>query len=178
MTPTKARDGDSVPRLVPEIPLPPYRFVPGGRWPHPTGDPGGHSYGLEPPCPDPPEPNRWHECRPYLHGLDLFNGEFYWESHVLWEGLWLACGRKGKTADFLKGLIKLAAAGVKHLAGKPAGVRSHSRRAADLWQCVAGSVGEEPNGFMGLSLGDLISMAERIAESGWPVQPPLLLPTD
>ena len=31
----------------------------------------------------------------------------------------LACGRKGVVADFMKGLIKLAAAGVKALEARP-----------------------------------------------------------
>ena len=42
----------------------------------------------------------------------MFNGGFYWES-LAWESLWLACGRKGVVADFLKGLIKLAAGMLK-----------------------------------------------------------------
>jgi hypothetical protein len=176
MTPAEPSDHNSVPRLAPDMPLPPYRFVPGGPSPHPTGDPRGHSFGPEPPRPVPLEPERWRECRPFLYGLDLFNGGFYWESHVQWESLWLGCGRKGTTADFLKGLIKLAAAGVKHMEGQPAGVRSHSRRAADLWQRVAVSLGGEPKRFMGFPLDDLIGLAKRIAESGWPVQPPLLFP--
>jgi len=62
--------------------------------------------------------------------IDLFNGGYYWESHVALESLWIACGRKGIVADFLKGLIKLAAAGVKGLEGKPEGVKSHSGRAS------------------------------------------------
>ena len=122
-----------VTRLVPDEPFPPYAFVP-GRLPHPTSDPAGHSFGKEPAEPRKVDPERWHECRPYLYGIDLFNGGYYWESHVAWESLWMACGRKGVVADFLKGLIKLAAAGVKALEGKAEGVRSHAGRAAELWR--------------------------------------------
>src|SRR4051794_21689442 len=101
-------------RLVPDEPFPPYAFVP-DRFPHPTSDSAGHSLGKEPPVPPQVDPESWQQCRPYLFGIDLYNGGYYWESHVAWESLWIACGRKGTVADLLKGLIKLAAAGVKAL---------------------------------------------------------------
>src|SRR5688500_6277324 len=106
------------PRLVPERPLPPYAFVP-GRFPHPVSDPRGHSYGARPEPSAPPDPERWRECSSYLYGIDLFNHGYYWEAHEEWEGLWHACNRRGRTANFLKGLIKLAAAGVKAREGQP-----------------------------------------------------------
>jgi uncharacterized protein len=118
-------------RLVPDEPLPPYAYV-SGRHPHPVSDPAGHSYGKLEVTPAPPDPERWATCRPYLVGLDRFNHGYYWEAHEAWEGLWHACGRTGPTADFLKGLIHLAAAGFKQLEGRHDGVRSHARRAAEL----------------------------------------------
>lgn len=169
-----------VARLVPDEPLPPYGYVP-GRFPHPTADPAGHSFGITPAVPSAVpskvEPDRWQECRPYLYGIDLFNAGYYWESHVAWESLWLACGRKGMVADFLKGLIKLAAAGVKALEGKPDGVRSHSSRAAELWRGVIRSLGTEQDLFMGFRIRELIEAADGICQNGWPAQPPLLMPT-
>jgi Domain of unknown function (DUF309) len=54
-------------------------------------------------------PNR---SREYLHGIDLFNHGFYWGAHEAWEGLWVACGRRGPTATYLQAL-NLAAAGFK-----------------------------------------------------------------
>src|SRR5438105_1185218 len=125
-------------RLVPEKPLPPYSFVP-GRFPHPVSDMAGHSFGIEPLAPARLDLNQWTASQTYLYGIDLFNGRYYWESHVEWESLWLVCGRSGPVADFLKGLIKLAAAGVKDLEGRPAGVQSHACRAAALWRKVAQS---------------------------------------
>lgn len=163
-------------RLVPDEPFPPYAYVP-GRYPHPTGDPAGHSFGVEPPVPAKVEPEKWQEIRPYLYGIDLFNGGFYWESHVAWESLWLACGRSGGVADLLKGLIKLAAAGVKALEGKPEGVKSHSGRAAELWREVIRSLGTEPGLFMGFRIRELIGLAGEIHQKGWPSEPPLLIPT-
>jgi predicted metal-dependent hydrolase len=108
-------------------------------------------------------PERWQECREYLHGLDLFNHGYYWEAHEAWEGLWHARSRTGPTADFLKALIKLAAAGVKVREGRPQGVLYHARRAAELFQSVAATLGGVDTHFMGLSLGDLRRLAEAIA---------------
>jgi hypothetical protein len=162
-------------RFLPDEPFPPYAFIP-GRFPHPTSDPAGHSFGIASVVPPSVEPERWQESRPYLYGIDLFNGGFYWESHVAWESLWMACGRKGMVADFLKGLIKLAAAGVKAMMGAPEGVKSHTSRAAELWQGVIRTLGTEQDHFMGFRIKELIGVAEKINQDGWPAQPPLLMP--
>lgn len=65
-------------------------------------------------------------------GVDLFNFGFYWEAHEAWEGVWNAFGRTGSRAGFVKGLIKLAAAGVKALEGNARGVERHRNRAIEL----------------------------------------------
>src|SRR5262249_1379523 len=116
---------------------------------------------------------QWTASKPYLYGIDLFNHQFYWESHEQFESLWLAAGRKGVVADCLKGLIKLAAAGVKHREGKPQGVESHASRAAKLFRRVAGSLGSEER-FLGLHIKDLIDLADRMCREGWPAEWPLL----
>ncbi len=170
-------------RLVPDLPSPLYSSAP-GRHPHPVSDPAGHSHGRPLPPPDALDPARWCQCRTYLHGIDLFNGPlpdspealggYYWEAHEQWEQLWHACGRRGPTADFLKGLIKLAAAGVKHREGRPDGVRSHACRAAELFRAVADGEGM----FLGLSLGALIALADRVCREGWPGEAPVLVPIE
>ncbi len=187
-----ARDGQSnrmvLPRFLPDEPFPPYSYVT-GRFPHPTRDPAGHSFGIAPrPCAA-PNPERWRECRPYLFGLDLFNHGYYWEAHEVWEALWHAAGRTGPIANFLKGLIKLAAAGVKAREGRLAGVRTHVRRAAELFRQIAASLPPERPYYFGLSLlqlSDLAAGAARessvlIAPTGAPVEivfPFVLLPAE
>jgi hypothetical protein len=145
--------------------------------PHPTTDPAGHSFGRRHDQAPTPGAEGWQACQPYLFGLDLLNHQFFWEAHETWEPLWHANGRKGVVADFLKGLIKLAAAGVKHLEGVPRGTATHARRAADLWRGVARSIGEGADTFMGLRLRSLIDLADGIAEGGWPETPIVLLPS-
>lgn len=139
------------PRLVPDVPLPATAYIPGVT-------PRPHEIVREPVSP--PEPERWAECLPYLVGIDLFNHGYFWEAHEAWESLWHACGRKGPMATFLKGLIKLAAAGVKMRQGVPAGTRRHALRAAELWR----SLGVE--GMMGLDVKELIGFATAVAEGG------------
>jgi hypothetical protein len=163
------------PRYVPDKALPPYTYVP-SRSPHPISDPAGHQFGQPPQPPDPLDVDHWQTNRAYLYGIDLFNHGYYWEAHETWEGLWHQCGRKGTTADFLKALIKLAAAGVKHLAGTPRGVKSHSKRAAELLRGVAGALGPETEYFLGLRISELVALAEEICRTTWTERQVVLLP--
>lgn len=151
------------PRLVPNEPFPPYAYVP-GRFPHPTRDPAGHSFGVGPAACGPCDPGRWQQCRPYLLGLDWFNHGYYWEAHESWEAVWKACGRSGIAADFLKGLIKLAAAGVKAREGRPAGVRKHALRAGELFRQTALGPGSQEARYFGLPLERLIRLAAEVAD--------------
>ncbi|OYW11013.1 MAG: hypothetical protein B7Z55_19945, partial [Planctomycetales bacterium 12-60-4] len=117
-------------RLVPHRALPPYAYIP-GRTPHPVSDPLGHQYGVLPVrIKSSPGSTAWAE--EFLFGVDLWQQGFYWEAHETWEGLWHAVGRTGSWGDLLKGLIKLAAAGVKAREGRREGVGRHATRAAQL----------------------------------------------
>lgn len=152
-----------VPRLVPDEPFPPYAYVP-GRFPHPRRDPRGHSYGVEPKHPDPPDPNSWATCRPYLYGVDLFNHGYYWEAHEYWEELWHACGRSGSAGCFFQGLIRLAAAAQKLRMENSRGVRHHTRRAKELFQQTATLKAAGEVHYMGLSLNELIGFADDLCK--------------
>jgi len=116
------------------LPLPPYTYVPGGAWPHPTHSPDGHSWGRQHGAIDAILADQWQSSPAYLRGVALFNAGYYWEAHESWELLWHAHGRRGPTAELLQGLIKLAAAGVKVREGRPAGVRTHASGAARLFE--------------------------------------------
>ena len=146
-------------RYLPDVPFPPYTFVP-GRAPHPYTDPRGHSHGLAPAPPEPLDPGNWRVCRAYLSGVDLFNYGYYWEADEAWECAWNGVGRKGLVAEFLKALIKLAAAGVKLREGVPAGVERHACRAAEILQDIREQMGEC---FVGFNLDLLIAFARTIA---------------
>jgi hypothetical protein len=142
--------------------LPPYAFVPGGPWPHPTRSPRGHSFARGKESAPPIVGEEWEQSETYLRGCDLFNAGYYWEAHESWEALWHAHGRRGPIADVLKGLIKLAAAGVKVRERQPHGVTTHARRAAALFASARSEGGSR---LLGLELGALAEVALRIAEA-------------
>jgi hypothetical protein len=127
-------------------------------------DPAGHSYGHAESVPPALNPERWEDSRPYLHAIDLFNHGYYWEAHEAWESLWHAAGRFGSMANFIKGLIKLAAAGVKVREGRLDGVRRHAQRSIELFNAVRNdSASNAGTSFCGLNLRSLIQFAEQIA---------------
>jgi hypothetical protein len=112
--------------------FPAYTYIP-GQTPHPRGDANGHSFGDPEPHVDSFSADDWKASDAFLYGVDLFNAGFYWESHEQWEAIWHAVGRTGPIADYLKGLIKFSAAGVKLLEGRPIGVERHLARAGELF---------------------------------------------
>lgn len=149
-------------RYAPDIPFPPYAYVPGVQN-HPTQHPLGHSYNAEKPKVDAPNPQNWRTNPFYLYGIDLFNYGYYWEAHEAWEELWHACGHVGETADFLKALIKLTAAGVKVREERPEGVVIHATNGKRLFGQLQQSTQQKR--YMGLRLGELIAFSGQLAEN-------------
>jgi uncharacterized protein len=107
-----------VPRYLPDRPLPPYAYLPGGEHPHPVNDPAGHARNL--PEPAPLDRARWRESAEYLWAVDLYNAGYFWEAHEAWEGLWRQAG-PGPDRELLQALIQLAAAAVQLRRGRPDG---------------------------------------------------------
>ncbi len=115
-----------------EAPFPPYSYVP-HMFPHPVREPQGHGYGQDCEHVRRYDHNHWRASYEHRRAVDLFNHGYYWEAHESWETLWHALGRVGASADQIKGLIKMAAAGVKAREGRPEGVARHAARARDLF---------------------------------------------
>lgn len=164
-------------RFVPDVDLPPYAYVP-GKSPRPESGP---PFEISRPLPADFAVHSWHGCRCYLYGLDLFNRGFYWEAHEAWEVVWHATGGNEPTCSVIKGLIKLAAAGVKTRQGSAAGRRRHARRAAALFGDSAERASSGPLSrslVLGLSLPWLIQQTQKVAsepvelpEAGAPTAP-------
>jgi hypothetical protein len=153
---------EEIPRYLPDRAFPPYAFIAGTGVPHPRRDPSGHSYHAPELAPKPLDPERWFDCSEYLYAADLFNHDYYWEAHEAWEGLWIAAGRKGTTAEFLKGLIKLAASGVKVWQQRPSGVRRHAIRAMEHFQRVLDETGAAR--YAGLELESAMALSRDMSE--------------
>lgn len=148
-------------RYVPDRAFPAYSYVP-GKFPHPHRDPQGHSHGVDVVEQSPPTFEDWQECESYLWGIDLFNAGFYWEAHEAWEAAWISVGRQGPIADFLKALIKLAAAGVKAREGRAAGVARHAARCLEL---LAVPEIDRRERVLGLIVSNLVELAMRVNET-------------
>lgn len=150
-------------RLLPTADLPPYTFVPGSSMPHPIRDPRGHSHdrkGARPP--KPLDPEHWADNRTYLLAIDFFNHGFYWEAHEEWERLWRVSGADTTVGRFLKGLIKLSAAGVKVREQSIHGVRRHAASAGEVFADVAAESGSDF--YCGLQFTQLQFASDRAAQ--------------
>jgi Domain of unknown function (DUF309) len=132
----------TAPRYCPQRPFPAYRYVPGVH-PHPVRDPRGHSHRPTPSRTVHPawEPSAWASLTAWLAGVDLFNAFFFWEAHESWEGLWAAKARDSAVAQFLQGLIQIAAALLKIHLGSLAGALALSREGVEK---VAGTAAAAP----------------------------------
>ena len=130
-------------------PFPPYRFIPGLN-PHPRRDPKGHAYGRPETPPPRFAPEEWRRNEAYLHGIDLYNFAYWWECHEELEGLWHLTGHEGTEAQFLQGIIQVAAANLKRHVDQVEGARRLGREAVARLASVKLRV------FMGLELGPFI----------------------
>jgi len=150
-------------RYSPATSFPAYAFVP-GQHPHPRSDARGHSYNCPPHVPAPLKPEHPEQSLDFCFAIDLFNAGYYWEAHEIWEGLWIAHGRVGKVADFLKGLIKLAAAGVKAREGQATGVYRHAKRSLELLESIRDCQATHISSFCGIVLEPLMAHIRRLCE--------------
>lgn len=142
--------------------LPAYTYIPGSSTPHPIRHPSGHSFGRKNRSVKPLSPDNWQENRSFLLAIDLFNHGYYWEAHEEWERLWRASGPDTLIGKFLKGLVKLSAAGVKVRENSIHGVRRHAASAGEVFADVAAEVGTEH--YCGLEFVVLQFAADRAAQ--------------
>lgn len=125
--------------------LPPYTHIP-GITPHPVSSPAGHMYRSNPVAvvdhatktlAAPQSFIALIESFEFQWGMTLFQEGYYWESHEVWESLWNWLHRSGQLADLIKGLIKVAAAGVKLREWNSSGFCRHMLRASELFESLA-----------------------------------------
>lgn len=149
-------------RLLPTAELPAYTYVPGTAVPHPIRDPRGHSYGRKGRTPKPLIASSWADNRTYLLAVDYFNFGYYWEAHEELERLWRVSGPDSTVGRFLKGLVKMAAAGVKVREKSIHGVRRHAASAGEVFADVAAEAGTDF--YCGLEFTKLQFAADRAAQ--------------
>jgi len=152
---------------LPELELPPYRYVP-GRHPHPLKDTTGHMADCPPtPTWGPDQP--WEEDLGYVRGCDLFDHRYLWEAHEAWEGVWHQVPVDSSYRYLLQGLIQ-AAAGVlkRHVQHTAGAARLHARSREKLLRVLEA---EGPR-FKGMDLPELVTRLDAVHSGGcWPILP-------
>jgi hypothetical protein len=128
------------PRLVPDEPLPPTRFL-GDLHPHPRRDPAGSLHGAPEPAPGLPA-ERWREDRTYRFGIDLYHAGYLWEAHEQWEAVFFASASPPHR-DLVQALIQLAAAMIQAHRGRGAGVRILAAAVVRRLESAAASAGPD-----------------------------------
>lgn len=92
-----------------EMAFPSYRYIP-GQSPHPIQHPNGHMVGqVLQDC-----QNRAHRQQLWAYGLDLFDAQYMWEAHEVWERLWHHHRHETELANHIQGMILCAAACLKY----------------------------------------------------------------
>lgn len=152
----------AVSRLLPTVELPKYTYISGTETPHPYRDSRGHSYGRKNRTVRPLVAESWADNRSYLLAIDYFNCGYYWEAHDEWERLWRASGPDETVGRFLKGLVKLSAAGIKVRERSIHGVRRHAASAGEVFADVAAEAGTDR--YCGLEFTMLQFAADRAAQ--------------
>lgn len=162
-------------RLLPSAELPSYTYIAGTDVPHPIRDPRGHSHSRKGKTSKPLVPEQWADNRSYLLAIDLFNHGYYWEAHEEWERLWRASGADTTVGKFLKGLVKLSAAGVKVREKSVHGVRRHAASAGEVFADIAAEADSDT--YCGLRFTSLQFAADRAAQLNYKLDAPANKPT-
>ncbi len=132
----------SATRFAPHLPLPTLAFVPGRAGSKRPVD-GWLKVDARTLSPD-----QWRENEAWLYGVDLWNSGFLWEAHEAWESIW-RIPNDAEQADFLRGMIQCAAAGLKLAIGNASSARSLSTAGLER---ISGVRSQTDGRYMGLAL--------------------------
>jgi predicted metal-dependent hydrolase len=101
----------------------------------------------------------WKDNEDYLYGIDLFNAEYWWEAHEVWERLWHLESPESPVALLLQGLIQLAAASLKENQGE-------SRGADKLVRASLSKLRKLPDVYMGIDVRAIGGTTRRLVLIG------------
>lgn len=109
-------------RHAPNLPLPVRPYTPGTGAPRPE---------LVRPPAEPLSLETWRHHRGLAFGIDLWDREFYWEAHEVWEDAWQLTP-EGPARELLRGMIQMAASRLQAKLGSEGAARLAERAAAHL----------------------------------------------
>ena len=151
------------PRFAPDLVFPAIAYVP-GQTPHPGRD--GAEHPTWPPTGGPLTGAALNLA--LCEGVDLFNHGYFWEAHEAWEGPWQVERRESPLRLYLQGLIRLAAAALKHRIEQPAGVIAHAGWCAEVFDRLDRQHPGLADAADGPRLLALSSLADRLARGAEP----------
>lgn len=118
-----------IPRYYAELSLPQERYLP-GKTTHPrkrtTPNPYEFLLLLD------PFAYPWWKHPLFYYGIDLFNHQFWWESHECWEMLWIHLD--GSEKNFLQALIQMSACCLTNVLRRDSGTHSLKRIVGQRFQ--------------------------------------------
>ena len=98
---------------------------------------------------------------PYLYGIDLYNYAYWWECHETLEGLWISGGRSTRHAQFVQGLIQVAAANLHWHRKNLVSARSLAIKGTGRLQSAAAGVPV----YMGIRVSQFVGELEKFFEA-------------
>ena len=137
--------------------LPVYRHLP-FRNAHPFLDKGGHSYGEKLTPPENFNPEHWQECEEYLYCIDLFNNGYWWEAHERLKFISMAAGQETETGQFVRGIIQISAALLKHFMGEEDGAQTLAKMGLE-------TLGKTQGSPLGIDIDTLVNQVEDCLKS-------------
>jgi hypothetical protein len=143
------------PRYAPDSPLPAFPYLPGKNHPDAKFQPAPSIASDD-----------WRNDQAYLHGIDLFNHQFYWEAHEAWEHRWLPLADDDLLRTHLQGLIQASAALLKIRLLEPTPARSIWKRGRTRLLKVVASCSEET--YLGIEIPALVQSIDTIIDTGDP----------
>ena len=90
-------------------PLPDEPYVP-GRTPRPATGP---VFAISAAAPETTDPARWFVHEAWLAGFRLYSHGYYWETHEVWEPVWIGARPNSAERAMVQGLIQVANACLK-----------------------------------------------------------------
>lgn len=139
------------PRYAPDSPLPAFAYLPGRNLRDANFQPATSNAGDD-----------WKSDQAYLHGIDLFNHQFYWEAHEAWEHRWLPLAEGDPLRTHLQGLIQASAALLKIRLMEPTPARSIWKRGRSRLLQVAVDGSQEE--YLGIEILPLVQFIDTIIE--------------
>jgi predicted metal-dependent hydrolase len=137
--------------------LPGYRHLPFQNA-HPFLDKGGHSYGETLTPPEEFDAQNWQHCEEYLYCIDLFNNGFWWETHERLKFISMATSQESETNQFIRGIIQIAAALLKHFMGEEGGAQTLAKMGIETLRKKEGI-------FLGIDITTLTHQVEECLQS-------------